>query len=152
MKITELLADDSILLGLKAETKEDVWEALAHSFQKIGAVHNVEKYLADVAIRERSGTTGVGFGVAIPHAKSDGVTRPALAMARLEKGIDVQSLDGSQADLFFLIAAPIQGEEDIHLRALSKLARLLIHSSFLESLRTAKNQQEVKAAIEAHES
>lgn len=151
MKITELIADDSILLGLKAETKEDVWEALAHSFQKIGAVHNVEQYLADVAIRETKGTTGVGFGVAIPHAKSDGVTRPALAMAHLEKAIDVLSLDGSQADLFFLIAAPIQGE-DIHLRALSKLARLLIHGSFLESLRTAKNQQEVKAAIEAHES
>lgn len=151
MKITELLADDSILLGLKAETKEEVWGALAHSFKEIGAVHNVALYLADVAIRETKGTTGVGFGVAIPHAKSEGVTRPALAMARLEKVIDVQSLDGSQADLFFLIAAPIDGE-DIHLRALSKLARLLIHGSFLESLRTAKTEQEVKAAIEAHES
>jgi mannitol/fructose-specific phosphotransferase system IIA component (Ntr-type) len=99
MKITELLADDSILLGLKAETKEEVWGALAHTLQKIGAVHNVEQYLADVALRETKGTTGVGFGVAIPHAKSEGVTRPALAMARLEKGIEVQSLDGSQADL-----------------------------------------------------
>lgn len=151
MKITELLADDSILLGLKAETKEDVWEALAHSFQEIGAVHNLEQYLADVAIRETKGTTGVGFGVAIPHAKSAGVTKPALAMARLEKGIDVQSMDGTNADLFFLIAAPIQGE-DIHLRALSKLARLLMHGSFLESLRTAKTKEEVKAAIEANES
>ena len=150
MKITELLANESILLGLKAETKEEVWEALAHSFQEIGAVHNVAQYLADVAIRETKGTTGVGFGVAIPHAKSEGVTRPALAMARLEKPIDVQSMDGSQADLLFLIAAPIQGE-DIHLRALSKLARLLMHGSFLESLRTAKTQADVKAAIEAHE-
>jgi len=151
MKITDLLADDSILLGLKAETKEEVWKALAHSFQEIGAVHNVEQYLVDVAIRESKGTTGVGFGVAIPHAKSAGVTRPALAMARLKKGIDVQSMDGSNADLFFLIAAPINGE-DIHLRALSKLARLLMHGSFLESLRTAKTKEEVKAAIEANES
>lgn len=150
MKITELLANESIILGLKAETKEEVWETLAHSFQEIGAVHNVAQYLADVAIRETKGTTGVGFGVAIPHAKSEGVTRPALAMARLEKPIDVQSLDDSQADLLFLIAAPIQGE-DIHLRALSKLARLLMHGSFLESLRTAHTQAEVKAAIEAHE-
>ena len=71
-------------------------------------------------------------------------------MARLEKAIDVQSMDGSQADLLFLIAAPIQGE-DIHLRALSKLARLLMHGSFLESLRTAKTPADVKAAIEAHE-
>ena len=151
MKITELLANESILLGLKAETKEEVWAALAHSFQGIGAVHDVGQYLADVAVRESKGTTGVGFGVAIPHAKSEGVTRPALAMARLEKAIDVESLDGTQADLFFLIGAPIHGE-DIHLRALSKLARLLIHGSFLESLRKAKSQEEVKAAIEAHES
>ena len=151
MKITDLLANESILLGLKAESKEEVWEALADSFQEIGAVHNVVQYLADVAIRETKGTTGVGFGVAIPHAKSEGVTRPALAMARLEKGVDVQSMDDSQADLFFLIAAPIHGE-DIHLRALSKLARLLMHGSFLESLRVAKTQAEVKAAIEVHES
>ena len=151
MKITELLANESIILGLKVETKEEAWETLAHSFQEIGAVHNVAQYLADVAIRETKGTTGVGFGVAIPHAKSEGVTRPALAMARLEKGVDVQSMDDSQADLFFLIAAPIHGE-DIHLRALSKLARLLMHGSFLESLRVAKTQAEVKAAIEVHES
>ena len=151
MKITELLANESILLGLKAETKEAVWEALAHSLQEIGAVHDIAQYLADVAIRETKGTTGVGFGVAIPHAKSEGVTRPALAMARVEKAIDVQSMDDSQADLFFLIAAPIHGE-DIHLRALSKLARLLMHGSFLESLRLAKTKEEVKAAIEANES
>jgi len=151
MKITELLANESILLDLEIETKEDVWRVLAQSFQEIGAVHNVEQYLADVAIRESKGTTGVGFGVAIPHAKSEGVTRPALAMARLKKTLDVQSMDGSQADLLFLIAAPIHGE-DIHLRALSKLARLLMHGNFLESLRTAKTPKEVKEAIEARES
>jgi len=150
MKITELLANESILLDLELETKEDVWKALAESFQKIGAVHNVEQYLADVALRESKGTTGVGFGVAIPHAKSEGVTRPALAMARLKKTLDVQSMDGSRADLLFLIAAPIHGE-DIHLRALSKLARLLMHGNFLESLRVAKTQEEVKEAITANE-
>jgi fructose-specific phosphotransferase system IIA component len=150
MQITDLLDNESILLRLKAEKKEEVWEALANTFQKIGAVHDVKKYLEDVATRETKGTTGVGFGVAIPHAKSEGVTKPALAMAQLETPIDVQSLDDSKADLFFLIAAPLQGE-DIHLRALSKLARLLIHSSFLESLRAAKNQEEIKAAIKSYE-
>lgn len=150
MKITDLLANESVLLGLKAETKEEVWEALANRFKEIGAVDDTAKYLEDVAIREAKGTTGVGFGVAIPHAKSEGVVRPALAMAQLETPIDVQSLDGSRADLFFLIAAPLQGE-DIHLRALSKLARLLIHSSFLESLRGAKTPEEVKQVIGTYE-
>lgn len=150
MKITELLANESILLGLNCEKKEEVWETLANNFKEIGAVSDVIKYLEDVAAREMKGTTGVGFGVAIPHAKSEAVIRPGLAMARLAKPIDVQSLDGTQADLFFLIAAPIHGE-DIHLRALSKLARLLIHGAFLESLRTAKTPEEVKEAIETYE-
>lgn len=151
MKITDLLADKSVLLDLKAATKEEVWEALANNLKEIGAVQDVTQYLADVAAREMKGTTGVGFGVAIPHAKSAAVTKPAVAMARLENPIDVQSLDGSQADLFFLIAAPVNGE-DVHLRALSKLARLLIHASFLTSLRTAKTAAEVKGAIESYES
>lgn len=151
MKITDLLAAESILINVEARKKEEVWEILAQNLEKIGAVNNVKKYLADVAAREMKGTTGVGFGVAIPHAKSDAVTKPALAMARLKDPVDVQSLDGSEADLVFLIAAPIQGE-DIHLRALSKLARLLIHGSFLESLRKAKTQAEIIKTIEAYES
>jgi len=151
MRITELLANESILLNSKAQKKEEVWEILANNLKEIGAVSDVAKYLEDVAARERKGTTGVGFGVAIPHAKSEAVIRPALVMARLEEPVDVQSLDGSQADLFFLIAAPLQGE-DIHLRALSKLARMLMHGSFLESLRAAKTPEEIKEAIEVNES
>ena len=150
MKITELLSDEAIILDLAAGTKEEVWETLAKKFQNIGAVHNLEQYLADVALRESKGTTGVGFGVAIPHAKSSGVTKAAVAMARLRKGVDVQSLDGTQADLFFLIAAPQQGE-DIHLQALAKLARLLVHDSFREALRNAETKGEVKKVIEARE-
>jgi len=150
MKIVDLLAKDCIVLDMEAKQIEDVWQVLADRLVQAGAVEDIEQYLQDIKKREQQGTTGVGFGVAIPHAKSAAVKRPALAMARLQEGVDVASLDGTKADLVFLIAAPLHGE-DVHLRALSKLARMLIHESFLASLRTAKTADEVLAVIQARE-
>jgi fructose-specific phosphotransferase system IIA component len=146
MKITELLIEKCVFLNVKANKKEEVWSLLANSLKEAGAVRDVEGYLADVHCREEKGTTGIGFGVAIPHAKSAAVALPALAMARLDAGIDVASLDGTKADIFFQIAAPINGE-DVHLSALSRLARMLIHSSFLDALRQAKTPADVIAVI-----
>ncbi|VBB07816.1 phosphoenolpyruvate-dependent sugar phosphotransferase system eiia 2 [Lucifera butyrica] len=150
MKIVDLLNEDRIVLGIDAATKEDVWRILADTFVKSEAVSDVDAYLQDVKKREEHGTTGVGFGIAIPHAKSAAVIKPALAMGRLKNAVDVQSLDGTRADLFFLIAAPEKGE-DIHLRALSKLARMLMHESFLKGLRQAATGREVREVIEANE-
>ncbi|SEO67693.1 MULTISPECIES: PTS sugar transporter subunit IIA [Propionispora] len=150
MKITELLLPECIVLGLEAASKEDVWQALAGKLAAAGAVTDVKQYLADIATRESHGTTGVGFGVAIPHAKSAAVAKPALAMARLTDGVDVASLDGSKADLFFLIASPVSGG-DLHLQALSRLARMLMHDSFLSSLRAAKDSADVLAVISERE-
>lgn len=150
MKITELLSPDCIVLGLEAGNKEDVWKVLADKLEAAGAVKDVRQYLADIAARESQGTTGVGFGVAIPHAKSAAVTAPALAMARLANGVDVASLDGSRADLFFLIASPAGGD-DLHLRALAKLARMLMHGSFLTALRSAEDAGAILEVIAEQE-
>ncbi|EGO62899.1 PTS sugar transporter subunit IIA [Acetonema longum] len=150
MKITELLSPDCIVLGLEAGNKEDVWKVLADKLEAAGAVKDVRQYLADIAARESQGTTGVGFGVAIPHAKSAAVTVPALAMARLANGVDVASLDGSRADLFFLIASPAGGD-DLHLRALAKLARMLMHGSFLTALRSAEDAGAILEVIAEQE-
>lgn len=146
MKITDLLIEKCVFLDVKANNKEEVWSLLANSLKGVGAVTDVEAYLADVKCREEKGTTGIGFGVAIPHAKSAAVVLPALAMARLDIGIDVASLDGTKADVFFQIAAPINGE-DVHLNALSRLARMLIHSSFRDALRHAKTPADIMAVI-----
>jgi len=150
MKITELLTADRILLDITVSTKEEVWNILAQAFEKTGAVLDRASYLNDVAKRETLGTTGVGFGVAIPHAKSAAVLKPALAFARVTHPLDVQSLDGTKADLFFLIAAPVNGE-DVHLQALSRLARMLIHEDFLADLRSANSAEEVQTALQARE-
>jgi len=81
MKITDLLLEKCVFLNAKANKKEEVWSLLANSLKEAGAVKDVEGYLADVHCREEKGTTGIGFGVAIPHAKSAAVSRPALAIA-----------------------------------------------------------------------
>lgn len=150
MKITDLLSENCVFLNVKAQEKEAVWSLLGESLEKCGAVSNLAGYLSDIKAREDKGTTGVGFGVAIPHAKSSAVTRPALAMARLETGVDVASLDGSLADLFFQIAAPVNGE-DIHLKALSKLARMLMHTAFRDALRQAQTPAEILDVIRQKE-
>lgn len=150
MKITELLTAERILLDITVSTKEEVWNVLAQTFEKTGAVIDRTSYLSDVAKRETLGTTGVGFGVAIPHAKSAAVVKPALGFARVTKSLDVQSLDGTNADLFFLIAAPLNGE-DVHLQALSRLARMLMHEDFLAELRSANCAEAVQAALQARE-
>jgi len=150
MKIVELLAKECILLDIDVKEKEQVWGLLAECLQSSGAVTDVKEYLEAVRKRETLGTTGVGFGVAIPHAESTAVTRAALAMAKLKEGVDVASLDGSRADLFFLIAAPLRGE-NVHLQALSKLARMLVHDTFLNALRAAKSVDEVLEVIQARD-
>jgi len=81
MKITDLLLEKCVFLNAKANKKKEVWSLLANSLKEAGAVTDVEGYLADVHCREEKGTTGIGFGVAIPHAKSAAVSRPALAIA-----------------------------------------------------------------------
>ncbi len=150
MKITELLAPSRIILHAEASTKEEVWDLLAQTFEQTGVISNRQDYLADVNKREMLGTTGIGFGVAIPHAKSAVVLTPALAFARLAMKVDVQSLDGSEADLFFLIAAPLHGD-DIHLQALSRLARMLMHADFLLALRTAETADEICQVLQLQE-
>jgi fructose-specific phosphotransferase system IIA component len=150
MRITELLAGNCILLDVDAQVKEDVWRIMADHLYKNGVIDNVGQFLNDVQKRELQGTTGVGFGVAIPHAKSGAVKKTALAMARLVEGIDVASLDGTKADLFFLIAVPLQGE-NVHLQTLSKLARMLVYESFLASLRAAKTTADILTTISEQE-
>lgn len=150
MKITDLLTTRRIILNATASNKEEIWDLLAQTFELTGIISDKKDYLADVNKREGLGTTGIGFGVAIPHAKSAAVLAPALAFARLIKTVDVQSLDGSEADLFFLIAAPLHGG-DIHLQALSQLARMLMHKEFLTALRTAKSAEEICKVVELQE-
>ena len=107
-----------------------------------GAVIDLDKLIKDIKIRESLSTTGIGFKIAIPHAKSKYIKEPAIAFGKSKEGIDYDSMDGRDAKLFFLICMPEDGG-NMHLKALAKLSRNLIHESFRNALENANTKEEV---------
>jgi len=150
MRVTELLKDASIDLGAHVKNKADAIEHLVDLMEKGGNIKDKAQYLKDVQAREASGTTGLGDGIATPHAKSAGVKAPGLAAMTIPEGIDFQSMDGNPARLFFAIAAPDTGADD-HLMILSKLATMIMDPDFKEALIAAKSKQEFLKLIDDKE-
>ncbi|MBO5485785.1 MAG: PTS sugar transporter subunit IIA [Eubacterium sp.] len=141
MRITDLLDKRSIQLKGIASSKEDVLNQMVNLMSQGGKLNDVEKYRRGVFAREEESTTGIGEGIAIPHCKSDAVSRPGLAAMLLPKGVDYESLDGEPANLIFLIAAP-DTADNVHLDVLSKLSVLLMDEGFTSKLRNAKTVDE----------
>ena len=125
MRITDLLKQESILLGAQPKDKEAAIHELADLMEKGGNLSDKAQYVKDVLAREASGTTGLGDGIATPHAKSAGVRAAGLAAMTVPGGMDFASMDGKPARLFFLIAAP-DAANDEHLAILSKLATMIM--------------------------
>lgn len=142
MKITDLLLEDTMKLDLEANTKDEVIDELINLLYEAGRVKNVKKFKREILAREKMSSTGVGDGVAIPHAKSKNVVEPTLAFGISKKGIDYESMDNKPSQIFFMIAAPYKGH-DLHLEALSKLARMLIHEDFREGLLKSETKSEI---------
>lgn len=115
-----------------------------------GNVRDRDAYAAAVREREGQFSTGLGDGIAIPHAKTAAVSAPGLAAMTVPAGVDYQSLDGEPATLLFLIAAP-KGEADTHLEVLSRLSTLLLDESFCAALRAARTPDEFRALVDAEE-
>lgn len=145
--IDDVINSDLILLDLEASDAGGVIDKLAETFERDGRVTDRGAYVDAVLAREQeTGGTGMESGVAIPHAKSPGVARAGFAFGRSAQGVDFGADDGTKADLIFLIAAP-QGEDELHVKILSRLARRLIHDDFRESLRQAGSADEVMTVI-----
>ena len=147
MKIRDLLAVESIDLNGKVTGKNETLDAMVALMAKSGKINDVEKYRKGVYAREEEGTTGIGEGIAIPHCKSDAVSRPGLAAMVVPEGGDFEAFDGSLANLFFMIAAPA-AVVDVHFHALSRLSTLLMNPGFKESLIAAKDTDEYFAIID----
>ena len=139
MRITELLKSESIALGATPANKKNAIEMLTDLMAASGNLSDKEVYKQDVFAREASGTTGLGDGIATPHAKSAGVKAAGLAAMTVPAGIDFESMDGKPARLFFEIAAP-DSANDVHLQVLSKLATLIMDPDFKEALIAAKTK------------
>ena len=140
MRITDLLKEEAILLNASFQSKAEAIDVLTQLQADVGNVSDREKYRQGILAREADGTTAVGDGIAIPHAKSEVVVRPGLAAATVPNGVDYESLDGKPSNLIFMIAAPMDG--DLHLEVLSRLTVMLMDAEFRQALLNAKTKKE----------
>lgn len=150
MRITDLLKSESIMLGAQPKDKRDAIAILTGLMEKGGNLSDKAQYEKDVLAREASGTTGLGDGIATPHAKSAGVKAPGLAAMTVPAGMDFEAMDQNPSRLFFEIAAP-DTAADVHLEVLSKLATMIMDPDFKEALIAAKSKDEFLSLIDAKE-
>ena len=143
MRISDYLKDEMICLYLKATGKEEAIRELGSFICKAKEISNYEMFLKDVLEREKLTTTGIGDGVAIPHARTDSVTGFVIAFGKSEEGVEFGSLDGKKAKLLFLMGTPKTAGLDEYLVLLAHLTRLLKGESFRESLLKADSPAEV---------
>ena len=150
MRITDLLKSASLALNTKPTSKTNAIEMLADLMDKSGNLSDKNQYLKDVMIREKEGTTGLGDGIATPHAKSIGVRAAGLAAMTVPGGLEFESLDSKPARLFFMIAAPASAN-DTHLELLQQLSMMIMDPDFKEALIAAKTKEEFLKLIDEKE-
>ena len=149
MRIIDLLSTDRIALGAQVSDKEQAIDKLVELQMAGGCIDDREAYRKAILAREEMSSTAIEQGIAVPHAKSDAVSAPSLAAMTLTQGVDYGAMDGQPSDLFFMIAAPLNG--DLHLEILSRLMVLLMDGEFVKALRSAADAQQFMAVIDRFE-
>ncbi|EJV60843.1 PTS system, Fru family, IIC component [Bacillus wiedmannii] len=142
MKITELLKRDTVIMNLTASNKEAVIDELVEKLDGANRLNSKAEFKEAILKRESQSTTGIGEGIAIPHAKTKAVKQPAICFGRSVSGINYESLDGQPAHLFFMIAAS-EGANNTHLETLARLSTLLMDEGFRKQLLEAKDEEEL---------
>jgi PTS system fructose-specific IIA component len=142
----DLLPPAHVTLEEPPATKEGCIEFLLDTLVTAGRVDDREQALSDLLEREEEATTGVGFGIGIPHAKTAAVSRPSVAFACSEAGIDFDAMDDQPAHLLFMLLVPEEGADE-HLEILSALSRALMHEAVRDSLREAETVEEIRTVL-----
>ncbi|ARI76590.1 PTS fructose transporter subunit IIABC [Halobacillus mangrovi] len=150
MRITDLLTKDTILLNMSASSKPAAIDELIGKLDQAGKLNDRDEFKQAIEAREQQSTTGIGEGIAIPHAKTGAVKEPAIVFGRSQEGLDYESLDGEPTNLFFMIAAS-EGANNAHLETLSRLSSFLMDNNFRNKLEEAKTEDDVIEAINAKE-
>ncbi|MGA1795028.1 MAG: PTS sugar transporter subunit IIA [bacterium] len=150
LKLIDLLPEKVIAPDLKADNKTDVLRELVGLLYQAGRIDDQEKVLEVLLDRERLGSTGVGYGVAIPHGKYNSIENLIAAFGRSKKGIDFDAVDNKPVHIFFLFLAP-ENAANLHLRVLARSCRLLKRDTFRESLMHAENADEIVKIIAREE-
>lgn len=150
MRITDLMIKETMIMDLQATTKEAAIDELIASLATSGRINDKVLFKEKILKRESESSTGIGGGIAMPHAKTTAVNEPTVVFAKSTRGVDYESLDGEPAHLFFMIAAP-EGAANTHLRTLAALSKLLIDSDFIEKLMNTTSPDEVSALFDAQQ-
>ena len=137
MRIVDLLKPEAIVLGATASGKENAIDTLVALHEKVGNIEDAARFKEDILKREALGSTAIGEGIAIPHAKSEFVKAAGLSAMTVPGGVDYGAPDGKPSDILFMIAAPLDG--DLHLEVLSRLMTLLMDDGLRASLKSAKS-------------
>jgi PTS system nitrogen regulatory IIA component len=145
MHLGDLISPESVVPALKARTKKQLLQDLSARAARLTGLN--ERYIFDALLqRERLGSTGLGQGLAVPHAKLPGLKRIVCLFARLAEPIDFEAVDGAGVDLVFVLLAP-EGAGADHLKALARISRLLRESQTLEKLRSSKDAAALYAVL-----
>lgn len=148
--ISELLQDNFIDLDLEVDDKQSAIERLSNMLSSSGKVSDQRHFVKAVLEREKLGSTAIGSGIAIPHARASTVNEVSIAFARSRRGIDFNSVDGDPVHLIFLLAAPVESGS-LYLKLLARISRLLRYQDLLEELNQAKTKEEVVRIVAAKE-
>lgn len=149
-KITEILKPESVVLNLREKEKVEVIRELARPLFEQGLVENEEEFFSAILRRENLESTGIGSGIAIPHARTRAMKQTALAFGRSEQGVDFNSLDGKPCHIIFLIAAP-EDKKTEYIMTLARVSKLLRKDEVRIALNKAASPEEVIAVLALHE-
>jgi len=148
MQIIELLDPNLLQLKMRAREKWEAFRELAEILLANQRITSLEEFLSALETREKQVSTGVGEGIAIPHAISDSVLVPSIVFGRSDAGVIYDSIDGKPAHLFFMLAIPASCNDKDYLSTLANMARLLVHSQVRFALEKASCFEDVKSALE----
>lgn len=143
MKITDIINKDLISLELSGNTKQSIISEMIGMLKAQGLLNNEAEFEKAIYAREEVSSTGIGMGIAIPHAKTDAVKTPSLVFGLKKQAVDWESIDDETANLFFMIAVPEASASNDHLVILTQLSRKLIDDEFREKLMNASSKEEV---------
>ncbi|OJG82780.1 PTS system, Fru family, IIC component [Enterococcus ratti] len=143
MNIKDLMIKEAMIMDLQATDKTGAIDEMVQKMYEAGRISDIETYKKGILAREAQTSTGLGDGIAMPHAKNAAVKEATVLFAKSKKGVDYEALDGQPTYLFFMIAAP-EGANDTHLQALAALSRLLVDPDFVEKLKKANSPEAVQ--------
>ncbi|WP_122646931.1 PTS fructose transporter subunit IIABC [Enterococcus mediterraneensis] len=150
MNIKDLLIKDAMIMDLQATDKQSAIDEMVEKMFAVGRITDIDTYKKGILAREAQTSTGLGDGIAMPHAKNAAVKEATVLFAKSKNGVDYEALDGQPTYLFFMIAAP-EGANDTHLQALAQLSRLLIDPTFVDKLKAANTPDEVQELFQKAE-